>query len=159
MTGSITPCLWFDEAAEAAARHYVGVFDNSAIGRITHYGDGMRKPAGTVLVVEFKLRGAPCMALNGGPGVPHGDAISFQVDCATQAEIDHHWDGLIAGGGKPVMCGWLKDPFGVSWQIVPRTMATMQRTGTPEQVQRMMQAMMTMVKLDIAALEAAFHGA
>jgi predicted 3-demethylubiquinone-9 3-methyltransferase (glyoxalase superfamily) len=159
MPGAITPCLWFDGDAEMAARHYVGVFDNAAIGTLSYYGEGMRFPAGTVLVAEFTLRGQPYMALNGGPGVPHGDAISFQVDCATQAEIDHHWDGLIAGGGKPVMCGWLKDPFGVSWQIVPRAMATMQRQGTPEQVQRMMQAMMTMVKLDIAALEAAFHGA
>jgi predicted 3-demethylubiquinone-9 3-methyltransferase (glyoxalase superfamily) len=158
MPGTITPCLWFDEDAEAAALHYVGVFDDAAIGRIARYGDNMRKPAGTVLVVEFTLRGQPYMALNAGPGVPHSDAISLSVDCDDQAEIDRHWDGLIAGGGKPVMCGWLKDRFGVSWQIVPRAMAAMQREGSPAQVQRMMQAMMGMVKLDIAALAAAFAG-
>jgi predicted 3-demethylubiquinone-9 3-methyltransferase (glyoxalase superfamily) len=158
VTGTINTCLWFDEDAEAAARHYVGIFADSAIGRIGHYGEGMRKPAGTVLVAEFTLRGHCFIALNGGPGVPHSDAISLQVDCGTQAEIDHLWQGLLADGGRETACGWLKDKFGISWQIVPRQMAEWQRSGSAEQVQRMMQAMMGMVKLDIAALEAAFEG-
>lgn len=158
MTGTITPCLWFNGDAEAAARLYVSLFDNAAIGTISRYGENMRQPAGTVLVVEFTLRGLPFMALNAGPGVPFTDAISLSVDCEDQAEIDHYWHGLIAGGGHAVQCGWLKDRFGVSWQISPRRMAQMQRDGTPAQVARMMQAMMQMVKLDIAALEGAFHG-
>jgi predicted 3-demethylubiquinone-9 3-methyltransferase (glyoxalase superfamily) len=158
MTGTITPCLWFNGDAEAAARHYTSIFDNAAIGTISRYGENMPQPAGTVLVVEFTLRGLSFMALNAGPGVPFTDAISLSVDCDSQAEIDQYWNGLIAGGGHPVQCGWLKDRFGVSWQISPRHMAHMQRDGTPEQVGRMMQAMMGMVKLDIAALEAAYHG-
>jgi predicted 3-demethylubiquinone-9 3-methyltransferase (glyoxalase superfamily) len=158
MAGSITPCFWFDEEAEAAARHYVDLFDDAEIMRISRYGENMHKPAGTVLVVEFTLRGISYMALNAGPGVPHGNAISLLVDCDSQAEIDHFWNGFIDAGGSPVQCGWLHDRFGVAWQIVPRAMADMQRTGTPQQVHRLMQAMMGMVKLDIAALEAAFQG-
>ncbi|MBC7504788.1 MAG: VOC family protein [Sandarakinorhabdus sp.] len=158
MTGTITPCLWFDAEAEAAASHYVGVFDNAAVGAISHYGENMHKPAGTVLTVEFTLRGLPFVALNAGPGVAFTDAISLQVDCATQAEIDHYWGGLLAGGGREVQCGWLKDRFGVAWQVFPSVMNDMRRTGSPEAVQRMMQAMMGMVKLDVAALEAAFAG-
>ncbi len=156
--GKITPCLWFDTEAEDAARHYVGLFDDAAIGMISRYGENMPRRAGSVLVVEFTLRGQPFMALNAGPGVPFTDAISLSVDCETQAEIDHYWDGLIAGGGHPVQCGWLKDRFGVSWQVAPRAMADMQRDGTPEQVNRLMQAMMGMVKLDLAALQRAFDG-
>lgn len=158
MTGTITPCLWFNGDAEAAARHYVSVFDNAAIDTVSYYGENMPQPAGTVLVVEFTLRGLPFMALNAGPGVPFTEAISLSVDCENQAEIDRLWDGLLAGGGQPMQCGWLKDRFGVSWQISPRRMAQMQRDGTPTQVNRMMQAMMGMVKLDIAKLEAAFAG-
>jgi predicted 3-demethylubiquinone-9 3-methyltransferase (glyoxalase superfamily) len=156
--GSIAPCLWFDTEAEAAARHYVGLFDNAAIGTISHYGENMPRPAGSVLVVEFTLRGQSFMALNAGPGVPFTDAISLAVDCETQAEVDHYWNGLIDGGGHAVQCGWLKDRFGVSWQVAPRMMADMQRNGTPEQVNRLMMAMMGMVKLDIAALQRAYDG-
>ncbi|WP_426165563.1 VOC family protein [Sandarakinorhabdus sp. DWP1-3-1] len=156
--GSITPCLWFDTEAEDAARHYVGLFDRAAIGTISRYGENMPRPAGTVLVVEFTLRGQPFMALNGGPGVPFTDAISLSVDCETQDEIDHYWNGLIDGGGQAVQCGWLKDRFGVSWQVAPRMMSDLQRNGTPEQVGRLMQAMMGMVKLDMAALQRAFDG-
>ncbi len=158
MTGSITPCLWLDGEAETAARHYVGIFADSAIGTISHYGADMPRPAGSVLAVEFTLRGQKFMALNAGPGVPFTDAISLQVDCESQAEIDHCWDRLLADGGTAVMCGWLKDRFGVAWQVFPRSMSAMQRDGTPAQVQRMMRAMMGMVKLDLAALEAAFKG-
>ena len=157
-SATITPCLWFDGEAETAARHYVGVFDNAAIGAIARYGENMHRPAGDVLTVEFVLRGLPFMALNAGPGVEFTDAISLQVDCSTQAEIDHHWAGLLAGGGREVQCGWLKDRFGVAWQVFPTAMNRLRRDGSPEAVQRMMQAMMKMVKLDLAALEAAFAG-
>lgn len=158
MSGNITPCLWFDRQAEDAARFYTGIFADSSMGMISHYGENMPVPAGTVMVAEFTLRGQPFMALNAGPQFPFTEAISLSVDCATQAEIDHHWDALIAGGGAAVQCGWLKDRFGVSWQVVPRAMSEMQRSGTTEQVGRLMAAMMGMVKLDIAALEAAFKG-
>ena len=158
MANTITPCLWFDGNAEAAARHYVGIFADASIDSISRYGENMPLPAGTVLTVEFTLRGQPFMALNAGPGHPFTDAISMSVDCGSQAEIDHHWNGLLAGGGSPVQCGWLTDRFGVSWQVSPRQMADMMRDGSPEAVNRLMQAMMGMVKLDLAALEAAFKG-
>jgi predicted 3-demethylubiquinone-9 3-methyltransferase (glyoxalase superfamily) len=158
MVRPITPCLWFDRAAEDAARLYTGIFEDSAITTISHYGEDMPMPAGTVLLVEFTLRGQPFQALNGGPGRPHSEAISLSADCSTQAELDRIWDGLIAGGGQPVQCGWLKDRYGVSWQVVPDAMLAMQRSGSPAAVARMMAAMMGMVKLDIAALEAAFKG-
>lgn len=156
--GSITPCLWFDTEAEDAARHYVALFDRAEIGAISRYGENMPRPSGTVLVVEFSLRGQPFMALNAGPGVPFTDAISLSVDCETQDEIDHYRNGLIDGGGQPVQCGWLKDRFGVSWQVAPRMMSELQRSGSPEQVGRLMQAVMGMVKLDMAALQRAFDG-
>lgn len=157
-SGTITPCFWFDGQAAAAARHYVSIFTDAAIGATTYYGANMPQPAGEVLTVEFALRGLPFMALNAGPGVGFTDALSLQVDCATQAEIDHHWSGLLADGGREMQCGWLKDRFGVAWQVFPSAMNDMRRTGSPEAVQRMMQAMMGMVKLDMAALEAAFAG-
>lgn len=156
--GAISPCLWFDTEAEDAARHYCAIFAESRIDRIEHYGEGMHKPAGSVMVVDFTLRGQSFQALNGGPGVPHSDAISLSVECADQAELDRVWDGLIAGGGAPVMCGWLKDRFGVSWQVVPSIWNRLIGSGTPVQRQRMMQALLGMVKLDAAALEAAFWG-
>jgi predicted 3-demethylubiquinone-9 3-methyltransferase (glyoxalase superfamily) len=158
MAGTITPCLWFDTEAEAAARFYTGIFPESAITYVSHYAENMPMPAGTVLLVEFTLRGRPMQALNAGPGHPHTEAISLSVDCADQAEIDRIWDALLADGGEPSMCGWLKDRFGVSWQVVPAAMTAMERSATPAQFQRLMQAMMTMVKLDIARLEAAFEG-
>ena len=158
MARTITPCFWFETQAETAARHYVGIFDNAAMGMISYYGENMPMPAGTVLVAEFTLRGQPYMALNTGRPVAFNEAISLSVECADQAELDHHWNGLLAGGGTPVQCGWLKDRFGVSWQIVPAMMAERQRSGTPAQVGRMMQAMMTMVKIDVAKIEAARRG-
>lgn len=158
MSGSIAPCLWFDGQAEAAANFYAGVFADSSVDQVWRAGEGMPMPAETVMLVEFTLRGQPFQGLNGGPGFPHTQAISMSVDCADQAEVDRIWDGLIAGGGAPVQCGWLTDRFGVSWQVVPRMMGALQRTGTPEQVGRMMAAMLGMVKLDIAALQAAFVG-
>ena len=158
MTGNITPCLWFDREGETAARFYVGIFADSSIDGVSHYGENMPMPAGTPMLVQFTLRGQPFQALNGGPNFPHSQAISLSVDCADQAELDRIWDGLLAGGGAPVQCGWLTDRFGISWQVVPRAVMEMQRTGTPAQINRMMGALMEMVKLDSAALEAAFNG-
>jgi predicted 3-demethylubiquinone-9 3-methyltransferase (glyoxalase superfamily) len=159
MAGTITPCLLFAGEAEDAARFYTGIFDDSAITSVSHYAENMPMPAGTVLLVEFTLRGRPMQALNGGPNVAHTEAMSLSVDCADQAEIDRIWDALLAGGGSPSMCGWLKDRFGVSWQVVPAAMSALEQKATPAQFQRMMAAMMSMVKLDISALEAAFAGA
>lgn len=158
MPGTITPCLLFAREAEAAARFYTGIFADSAITYVSHYADNMPLPAGTVLLVEFTLRGRPMQALNGGPGVAHTEAMSLSVDCADQAELDRIWDALLEGGGAPSMCGWLKDRFGVSWQVVPAAMTEMERNATPEQFQRLMASMMTMVKLDIATLQAAVDG-
>lgn len=154
----ITPCLWFDRNAEEAARFYVSLFPNAAVGAISRYGEGMPLPAGTALMVEFTLDGQRFQALNGGPVFTFSEAISFSVPCADQAEVDRYWDALIADGGSPGRCGWLKDRFGLSWQIVPQAMNRLQKEGRPEQVGRMMGALMRMTKLDIAALEAAFAG-
>ena len=154
----VAPCLLFAGQAEEAAKLYVSLIGDSKITSVSYYGENMPMPAGTVLLVEFTLQGQRFQGLNGGPQVGFTEAISLSVDCADQAEVDRLWDGLIAGGGAPSRCGWLKDRFGVSWQIVPSAMGVMQKAGTPEQVGRMMAAMMTMAKLDIAALEAAFQG-
>ncbi|ODU21958.1 MAG: hypothetical protein ABS87_04420 [Sphingomonas sp. SCN 67-18] len=155
---AIAPCLWFDGQAEQAARFYVGIFPDSGIDLISHYGEGMPFPAGTPMLVEFRLRGQRFQALNGGPGVPFTDAISLSVNCADQAEVDRYWDALVADGGRPVQCGWLKDRFGLSWQIVPEAVIRMHKQGNAEQLGRMMAALVGMVKLDLAALEAAYAG-
>ncbi|HEY4174762.1 MAG TPA: VOC family protein [Rhodopila sp.] len=157
MTG-IAPCLWFDGQAEAAARFYCSVFPNSAIDTIMLCGEGMRYPPDAVLFVEFTLDGQRFQALNGGPQFHFSEAISLSVPCADQAEVDRYWTALAADGGAPGPCGWLKDKFGVSWQIVPRSVSRMQHDGRPEQIQRMMNALMKMSKLDVAALEAAYAG-
>ncbi len=156
---AIKPCLWCNGDAETAAHYYAGIFSGSSVGTVSRYGENMPFPAGTAMMVEFTLRGQPFQALNGGPQFPFTQAISLSADCADQAELDHIWDSLVADGGKPVQCGWLKDRYGVSWQLVPAALGTMQRAGSREQVGRMMQALMGMVKLDIAALEAAYEGA
>lgn len=154
----ITPCLWFNGQAEEAAELYISLVGDGEITSISRYGDGMPFPAGTAMMVEFTLNGQGFQGLNGGPHFTFTEAISLSVNCVDQAEVDKLWDGLIAGGGAPSQCGWLKDRFGVSWQIVPTAMGRMQREGTPEQVGRMMGAMMKMAKLDIATLEVAFRG-
>jgi len=152
------PPASFDGQAEEAARFYTSVFPNSAIGTISRYGENAPFPAGTALLVEFSLRGRPFQALNGGADFGFTEAVSFSVDCADQAEIDRYWNVLTADGGAPSRCGWLKDRYGLSWQIVPQALVHMQKTGTPEQIGRMYGALFTMSKLDIAALEAAFNG-
>jgi predicted 3-demethylubiquinone-9 3-methyltransferase (glyoxalase superfamily) len=152
--GKVTPCLWFDTEAEDAAALYVSLFKNARIGTVSHYGEGAPRPAGTVLTVEFELDGQPFTALNGGPEFTFNEAVSFQVSCADQAEVDHFWEGLSAGGEQGP-CGWLKDRFGVSWQIVPTALAELLTDPDPERSRRAMTAMLGMKKLDIAALRAA----
>jgi predicted 3-demethylubiquinone-9 3-methyltransferase (glyoxalase superfamily) len=157
----ITPFLWFDTQAEEAANYYVSLFPNSKITEVARYPSDSQPPAGPpgrVMTVSFELDGQAYTALNGGPHFTFTEAVSFMVHCADQAEVDRYWDALIADGGKPVQCGWLKDKYGLSWQVVPRALIRLQQEGTPEQVGRMFAAMMPMVKLDVAALEAAFNG-
>ncbi|HVO48438.1 MAG TPA: VOC family protein [Steroidobacteraceae bacterium] len=155
----ITPCLWFDGRAEEAARLYTSVFPDSRIDQLQRStSDWPGGKAGGVILVEFTLAGFPCQALNGGPHVTFNDAISLSVSCKDQGEVDRYWDALTADGGKPVMCGWLKDKFGVSWQIVPDALIAMMRDPDRAKAGRVMQAMMQMVKLDIAGLKQAFDG-
>jgi len=156
--GKITPCLWFDTEAEEAANYYVSLFKNSAIRQVSHYGEAGPRPAGTVLTVEFELDGQVFTALNGGPEFTFNEAISFQISCADQAEVDHFWDNL-CDGGESGPCGWLKDRYGVSWQVVPTAMLELIEDPDPERSARAMKAMMGMGKLDIAALQAAADGA
>jgi predicted 3-demethylubiquinone-9 3-methyltransferase (glyoxalase superfamily) len=162
MTSPITPCLWFDGNAEEAARFYVSLFDNSSIGAISRYGkEGKEihgRDEGDVLTVEFTLRGQPFTALNGGPQFTFDEAISFQIHVDTQAEIDRLWDKLASGGGKPGPCGWVKDRFGLSWQVVPAQMSKMLMSSDRAASDRAMKAMLKMGKLDIATLEAAYNG-
>ena len=158
----ITPCLWFDSQAEEAARFYTSVFKNSKIGRISRYGkEGFEvhgKPEGAVLTVEFEIDGQAFTALNGGPMFKFNEAVSFQVHCETQAEVDHFWDKLSAGGDeKAQQCGWLKDKYGVSWQIVPDALMRMLQDKDAAKSGRVMKAMLQMKKLDIKKLEQAYE--
>lgn len=151
----ITPCLWFNGEAEAAANLYVSLFPDAAIGTLSRYGQGMPFPAGTAMMVEFSLAGQRFQALNGGPQYTHSEAISLSVSCKNAAEVDHYWNALTADGGAESQCGWLKDKFGVSWQIVPEVLGALM---TGPNAGAVVQAMMGMRKLDIAALEAAARG-
>jgi predicted 3-demethylubiquinone-9 3-methyltransferase (glyoxalase superfamily) len=158
----IVPCLWFDDQAEAAANFYIGIFPNSAIDTITRYGTAgfevHGRPAGSVMTVEFRLDGQPFTALNGGPVFKFNEAVSFQITCETQQEIDDYWAKLTAGGDpKAQQCGWLKDRFGLSWQVVPRGMERMLADPESPGAQRAMHAMLGMKKIDIAALERAYR--
>jgi predicted 3-demethylubiquinone-9 3-methyltransferase (glyoxalase superfamily) len=159
----ITPCLWFDDQAEEAARYYVGIFKNSRIGAISRYGEAgfefHHRPAGSVMTVAFELDGHSFTALNGGPLFTFSEAISFQVNCKDQAEIDHYWDKLSAGGDpRAQQCGWLKDRFGLSWQVVPEGMDEMLEDPTSPGATRAMEAMLQMKKIDLAKLRRAFEG-
>jgi predicted 3-demethylubiquinone-9 3-methyltransferase (glyoxalase superfamily) len=151
-TQNITPCLWFDTNAGEAAGFYTSVFPNSRILSTSHYTENMHMAKGTVLTVEFELMGQRFTALNGGPHFKFSEAISLMVHCDTQAEIDEYWEKLTSDGGAEVQCGWLRDKFGLSWQIVPREVADYVHGPRSAEV---MQAVMTMVKLDIAKLRAA----
>ncbi|MDX3695585.1 VOC family protein [Streptomyces europaeiscabiei] len=152
-----TTCLWFDGQAEEAAAHYVSIFKNSRIGRVTHYGEGAPQPAGSVLTVDFVANGQQFVALNGGPQFKFTEAVSFQILCADQDEIDYYWNSLTEGG-EPGPCGWLKDRFGVSWQVVPTALIEMINDSDPQKASRAVAAMMSMGKLDLAALERAYAG-
>ena len=154
----ITPFLWFDSQAQEAAEFYVSVFPDSEILSLARYGDAGPGPAGSVMVVGFALRGQEFNALNGGPVCQFNPAISFVVDCETQEEVDHYWDAMTADGGQPVQCGWLTDKFGVSWQIVPRRLNELMASPDPAVAKRVTEAMLKMVKLDIAELERAAQG-
>jgi predicted 3-demethylubiquinone-9 3-methyltransferase (glyoxalase superfamily) len=153
------PCLWFDGTAEEAAQHYTSIFPNSSIGRIDRYGPDMPPPMkeGDVLTVEFTLDGQEYVGLNGGPRFPFTEAVSFQIMCADQAEADHYWDRLTEGGEES-MCGWLKDRFGVSWQVVPTRLVSLLRDPDAGRAQRATQAMLQMRRIDIAAVERAADG-
>jgi len=157
----IMPCLWFDTQAEAAADHYVSIFPKSKLGKITRYGkEGKEihsKPAGSVLTVEFEIEGVKFLALNGGPQFKFDEAVSFQVLCETQADIDYFWSKL-AEGGEEGPCGWLKDKFGLSWQVVPTVLPEMLQGPNAGRADRAMKAMLQMRKLDIAALQRARNG-
>ena len=154
----IAPCLWFDGEAEEAVKFYVSLLPDSRIDRVQrNVMDSPGGKAGTVLVVEFTLAGQRFLALNGGTRFEYTPAISFQVDCANQAEVDRLWDAL-SGGGAVERCGWLRDRYGVSWQIVPRVLAELLGDPDPVKARRVMQAMLGMIKLDIAGLEAAHAG-
>ena len=154
----ITPFLWFDKEAEEAAKFYVSIFKNSKVGKVLRYGDTGPGPKGSVMTVSFELDGQPFTALNGGPQFKFTEAVSFVVHCETQPEVDHFWEKLTAGG-RPVQCGWLKDKFGLSWQIVPNVLIELLSDPDPQKSQRVMQAMMQMVKIDIAKLKEAAQAA
>ena len=151
------PCLWFDDRAEQAAELYTSIFPNSSIGQVTRYGPGMPSPEGSVMTVEFTLDGRPYTALNGGPQFTFSEAVSFQIMCTDQAEVDHYWDHLTEGGEES-MCGWLKDRFGVSWQVVPIGWMALLEDPDPERVRRASEALMTMKKIDIDAIRRAADG-
>jgi len=153
-SGKIKPFLWFDTEAEEAAKFYTSVFRNSRIGTVQRFPEGSPRPAGTAMTVEFEIEGQCFVALNGGPEFKFTEAVSFAVECADQAEIDYFWEKL-TDGGAPVQCGWLRDRFGLSWQIVPKEMDRYFSAKDARKAERVMQAMLKMVKLDIAALEAA----
>lgn len=159
----ITPCLWFDSQAEEAARFYCSIFKDSRVGRVSRYGEAGQevhgqKP-GTVMTVEFTLDGQPFTALNGGPVFKFSEAISLQVFCDTQPEIDRYWEKLSAGGDKSAQqCGWLKDKYGLSWQVVPAIVPELLGNHQDPRSQRAFEALLEMKKIDIAALQAAYEG-
>mgnify|MGYP001328643701 CR=1 FL=1 len=154
----ITPFLWFDSQAEEAAAFYTSIFPNSKIGKVARYGESGPGPAGSAMTVEFQLNGQPFVGLNGGPMFKFTEAISFVVNCETQREVDTYWEKLSAGGAE-VQCGWMKDKFGLSWQIVPTLLARLASDPDPKKAGRVMKAMMKMVKLDMRALQAAYDNA
>jgi predicted 3-demethylubiquinone-9 3-methyltransferase (glyoxalase superfamily) len=159
---TISPCLWFDNNAEEAVSFYTSIFKNSMIGRISRYSEAgfehHRMPAGTVLAMEFELAGVKFSALNGGPVFRFNEAISLQVPCETQEEVDYYWDKLSAGGVPAAQqCGWLKDKFGLSWQVFPQALITMLADEDRAKADRVMTAMLQMKKIELAGIERAYH--
>jgi predicted 3-demethylubiquinone-9 3-methyltransferase (glyoxalase superfamily) len=163
ITQKIMPCLWFDDQAEEAAAFYTGIFRNSRVGRITRYGkEGFEvhgRPEGSAMTVEFELDGQAFTALNGGPQFTFNEAVSFQVLCEDQAEVDYYWDRLGAGGDEQAQqCGWLKDRFGLSWQVFPRVLIDLVGDPGSARSQRAMKAMLQMKKIDLQAIRQAYDG-
>jgi predicted 3-demethylubiquinone-9 3-methyltransferase (glyoxalase superfamily) len=163
ITHKIAPCFWFDHQAEEAANFYLSIFRNSKIVAVTRYSNAGKeihgRPPGSVMTVEFEIEGQPFTALNGGPQFKFNEAISLQVGCANQEEIDYYWNRLIAGGDpKAQACGWLKDKYGVSWQVVPASLAEMLTDAESPKVQRMTEALLRMKKIDVRELERAAAG-
>ncbi len=158
MQQKIIPNLWFDTEAEEAAGFYTSVFENSRIVNVAHYPEGGPGPAGTVMTVEWELDGQRFVGINGGPQFTFDEAVSFEISCETQDEVDHYWEQL-SEGGEEGQCGWLKDRYGLSWQVVPAGMEEVFADPDPQRAQRAMQAMLGMRKLDVAALRSAADGA
>ncbi len=159
----IAPCLWFDDQAEEAAAFYTAIFNNSRIVKVARYGEAGReihgKPPGTVMAVAFELDGQPFTALNGGPVFKFNEAISLQITCETQKEVDYYWEKLSEGGDeKAQQCGWLKDRYGVSWQVVPKALLEMMTSSDSKKSQKAFEAMLQMKKFDIEALKRAYAG-
>ena len=157
MQQKITPFLWFDDQAEEAMNHYVSIFKNSKVVSIQRFGDAGPGPAGSVMTATFELEGQQFVALNGGPEFGFTEAISLFVDCETQAEVDELWDKLCAGG-QPSQCGWLKDRYGLSWQIIPKALGELLGGKDPEKAGRAMKAMLQMQKIDVKKLKDAYDG-
>jgi len=152
ITQKITPFLWFDNQAEEAANFYISVFKQAKIGEVSRYGDAGPGPKGSVFVVTFEIEGQKFIALNGGPRFKFTEAISFVINCETQEEIDYYWDKLTGAGGQESMCGWLKDKFGLSWQVVPTAISDLM---TGDKANAVMQAILQMKKIDLARLQQA----
>ncbi|MCZ2812890.1 VOC family protein [Modestobacter sp. VKM Ac-2979] len=154
----IVPNLWFDSQAEEAAHYYIDVFGEGRVLGVARYPEGAPGPAGSVMSVEFELAGQRFVGVNGGPQFPFTEAVSFQIDCADQPEVDRYWDRLVGDGGEESECGWLKDRYGLSWQVVPAGMDELFADPDPSRAQRAVQAMLGMRKLDLPALRAAADG-
>jgi predicted 3-demethylubiquinone-9 3-methyltransferase (glyoxalase superfamily) len=160
----ITPFLWFDNQAEEAAKFYTSIFKNSKVGKILRYGEEVAKtsqssrPVGSVLTIEFEIEGQKFVALNGGPLFKFNESVSFVVNCETQEEVDYFWGKLTADGGEESQCGWLKDKFGLSWQITPTVLIDMLHDKDPEKAERVMKAMLQMQKIEIPKLKTAYGG-
>ena len=153
-----TTCLWFDGQAEEAASYYTSIFPKSKLGKVVRYTEAGPGPAGTVVTVEFEANGHKFVALNGGPEFTFNEAISFEIRCEDQDEVDHYWNTLTADGGEESVCGWVKDKYGVSWQVVPQVLVEMVSDPDQQKATRAMAAMLKMRKLDIAELEKAYAG-
>jgi len=154
----ITPFLWFDNQAEEAMNFYTSIFKNSKVISVSRYGEGAPAPKGSVMTATFSLDGLEFIALNAGPHFKFNEAVSFFISCETQDEIDEKWEKLISGGGSPSQCGWLKDKFGLSWQVVPPILSKLLNDKDPEKSKRVMMAMLKMTKIDIQTLEDAYEG-
>jgi predicted 3-demethylubiquinone-9 3-methyltransferase (glyoxalase superfamily) len=152
----ISPCLWFDNQAEEAVNYYASIFKNSKIKSISRYGEAGPGPTGSVMVISFELDGVEFIALNGGPVFKFSEAVSLAISCQTQGEVDHYWNKLTSGGAES-QCGWLKDRYGVSWQVVPLQLTELMASSDAPRVKRMTEAMFKMKKLDIATLEQAYN--